>query len=262
MRYNREKTLFVTDMDGTILGPDSQLSPYTVEVLREVVSRGFNITAASGRMPESPKRIFEEHDIELHLPIIGRNGVLVYDSIQSEYLKIHKISRESVAHILGLIQKNGAQLFLVDTVENGRPKMTRRGAAVFSELIGDLGETIYVAADGSFEQLAPIYEQALRLPGIGGLLIHEETISENWCAEFFNEKASKGNGVRFVMERYNFSYSVCFGDNKNDLSMFTVCDEAYVPENAAPEVGAAASAIIGPNTADGVARWLEENLLG
>ena len=47
----------------------------------------------------------------------------------------------------------------------------------------------------------------------------------------------------------------------NDLSMFEVSDEGYAPENAVPEVKASATAVITANSGDGVARWLEENLL-
>lgn len=37
--------------------------------------------------------------------------------------------------------------------------------------------------------------------------------------------------------------------------------EAYAVENAAPELKTAATAVIGGNNQDGVAKWLEQNCL-
>lgn len=50
-----------------------------------------------------------------------------------------------------------------------------------------------------------------------------------------------------------------FGDGKNDMDMFEIADECYAVENAVPELKAMATAVIGGNDSDGVARWLESN---
>jgi hydroxymethylpyrimidine pyrophosphatase-like HAD family hydrolase len=49
---------------------------------------------------------------------------------------------------------------------------------------------------------------------------------------------------------------ICFGDGKNDLSMFALADECYAVENAAEELKAIATGIIDCNDQDGVAKWL------
>ena len=41
-----------------------------------------------------------------------------------------------------------------------------------------------------------------------------------------------------------------------------VADECYAVENAVPELKAMATAVIGGNDSDGVARWLEEHYSG
>jgi Cof subfamily protein (haloacid dehalogenase superfamily) len=50
-----------------------------------------------------------------------------------------------------------------------------------------------------------------------------------------------------------------FGDGMNDLEMFKMADEAYAVENAVPELKALATAVIGSNDEDAVAKWLLEN---
>jgi hypothetical protein len=63
-----------------------------------------------------------------------------------------------------------------------------------------------------------------------------------------------------MKERYGFDRLVAFGDSVNDLSMFRVADEAYAVANAIGEVKAAATAVIGSNEEDAVARFLQEAL--
>ena len=49
---------------------------------------------------------------------------------------------------------------------------------------------------------------------------------------------------------------VVFGDQVNDIGMFRTADEAYAVAGAAPELAEHATAIIGSNDDDAVARWL------
>ena len=55
--------------------------------------------------------------------------------------------------------------------------------------------------------------------------------------------------------------AVCFGDNINDIRMFSACDESYAVAQAHAAVKAAATGIIGAAQDDSVALWLRENWL-
>lgn len=48
-----------------------------------------------------------------------------------------------------------------------------------------------------------------------------------------------------------------FGDQSNDIGMFRMADEAYAVAGATPELSEHATATIGANDDDAVARWLE-----
>ena len=67
---------------------------------------------------------------------------------------------------------------------------------------------------------------------------------------------SKANAVMELKKLMGCDRVVCFGDGRNDVSMFGMADECYAVENAVPELKEIATAVIGGNNDDGVANWL------
>ena len=75
-------------------------------------------------------------------------------------------------------------------------------------------------------------------------------------AEVFPAGCDKGSGVEALRRLAGGCRIVAFGDNVNDLPLFAAADECYAVGNALAAVKEAADGVIGPNTEDGVARWL------
>ena len=71
---------------------------------------------------------------------------------------------------------------------------------------------------------------------------------------------SKARAVQDLARQLGADRIVVFGDNLNDLSMMAVADEAVAVANAFPEVKAAADVVIGPNSADSVAKYIRDNI--
>ena len=81
--------------------------------------------------------------------------------------------------------------------------------------------------------------------------------------EVLSPNASKGQGLRFVLEHLSLKREevIAFGDEENDLPMFTVAGFSVAPSNAKDAVKAKADLVVRSNAEDGVAAFLEE-LLG
>jgi hydroxymethylpyrimidine pyrophosphatase-like HAD family hydrolase len=77
-----------------------------------------------------------------------------------------------------------------------------------------------------------------------------------WLVEIFSDTASKSNGVKRLRRYGDFDRIVGFGDSINDLPLFAECDECFAVENAHDLLKNAATAVIGANTDDSVAKWL------
>jgi 5-amino-6-(5-phospho-D-ribitylamino)uracil phosphatase len=88
-------------------------------------------------------------------------------------------------------------------------------------------------------------------------------ISENVVGMIMSRRATKYNAIQFLSEKYEIplSYIAAFGDDYNDIEMLRECGVGVAVANALDEVKAAADYICGDCDNDGVARWIEGNVL-
>ena len=71
------KTLYISDLDGTLLLPDATVSEYTVNTINRLINNGLNFSVATARTAATCDRLLG--DIKINIPIILMNGVIVYD---------------------------------------------------------------------------------------------------------------------------------------------------------------------------------------
>ena len=88
-------------------------------------------------------------------------------------------------------------------------------------------------------------------------------LSENKIGMIMNQSATKYHAISFLAERYQISTDdiIAFGDDYNDLEMIKKCGKGIAVGNALEMVKGAADEVCESNQKDGVARWIEGNLL-
>ena len=118
------------------------------------------------------------------------------------------------------------------------------------------GEIFYLTCIDEKEKLEPLYEKYK--DGYHCVFQTEIYTGDQWL-EIMPPEASKSHAVIRLKELLGCDRLVVFGDGKNDMDMFEIADECYAVENAVPELKAMATAVIGGNDSDGVARCLESN---
>lgn len=72
-------TLYVSDLDGTLLNDNQKLDEESLETLNSLIDRGMNFTIATARSIDSVRSII--NGLNLRLPIILINGVFIFDQI-------------------------------------------------------------------------------------------------------------------------------------------------------------------------------------
>lgn len=73
--------------------------------------------------------------------------------------------------------------------------------------------------------------------------------------------ASKSNAIKQLKDLLKCERLVVFGDGKNDIDMFELAQESYAVQNAHSDLKKIATGVILSNDDDGVAKWLEQNVL-
>lgn len=271
-------TLYISDLDGTLLQPECCLSDYTVCGLRELIlKRGIHFTVATARTAATVVGLMA--DVPLKMPVILMSGVLVYSIEARKYQSVMPLNRKAFFNVLDVIRRYNIPCFvytLVDDIMNtyfealSTPFMRRfyetRVAAgkkftktvSFTNISDD--SLIFISASGRRDMLEPTVRELDNISEIRYELYHDVYDTDGtWLLEIANKNASKYTAVNYLQKTYGFDEIVCFGDNLNDLPMFDASDRCYAVANARDEVKSAADGIIGDNTSDGVIKWLLEN---
>ena len=78
------KTLYVSDLDGTLLRHDQTVSPFTAETINTLTARGMLFSYATARSLVTAKTVTT--GLNTHFPLIIYNGAFVRDNVTEEIL--------------------------------------------------------------------------------------------------------------------------------------------------------------------------------
>ncbi|MBQ8182108.1 MAG: HAD family hydrolase [Ruminococcus sp.] len=272
------KTLYISDLDGTLLNSSGELSENTASDLNFLLDKGMHFTFATARTIYSAGAITAALDIDI--PCILMNGVCIYDLKKREYVNVEAIPRELADKVASFYEEYGVECFMFricgQKLTTYYTKLTERVMASFAEdrqkkygkpfvQCSDFrdvtdGDAVYFTSTSSYESLLPVRNAVKEVEGLD-CAFYEDTYTGKWYLEVFSSEASKANGIKKLRKLYGYEKVVCFGDNLNDLAMFEQSDVKIAVENAREEVRAAADIIIGSNDNNGVAEYLKERTL-
>lgn len=270
-----ERTLYVSDLDGTLLDADSRLPAATAERLNRLIELGLPFTIATARSWSSASAILK--DLRLTLPVVTYNGAFLVDPLNGRILESDTLSVEQVGHARQVFESHGASV-LVYAFLDGRERVSwlaarendgtryyidmRRGdprlRRVDSEAELYAGDIFYLTAIGTADELEPLLGRFPESLGFS-MTWQQELYREEYWLEVKRHDATKAHGVEKLKARTGLNRIVCFGDGVNDLPMFRIADWALAVENGNPALLAEADALIAPSAQGGVVEWLERN---
>lgn len=272
----RIKTLYISDLDGTLLDPAGEITEKTTEIINSLADKGLNFTFATARTIYSASVIAA--GLNISTPCILMNGVCLYDLKKQKYVSIESVSKKLSERVFSIFEEHGAEYFMFricgEKLTTYYTELTERVMAGFAEDrqknygkpfiqccdMRDVtdGEAVYFTAMSGYDKLLPVRNAVIETEGLD-CAFYEDTYTGKWYLEIFSSGASKANGIKKLREIYGYDKVVCFGDNLNDLSMFEQSDVRIAVANAKDEVKAAADIVIGSNDRDGVAEYLIQN---
>ena len=268
------KTLYVSDLDGTLLRPDERISPFSCDTINRLAEDGMLFSYATARSFHTAKKCAA--GLTAKIPLIVYNGAFILDNATGAVLQKNTFSAVDAAGIYALLRAHGIfpiVYALIDGVEKFSYEEPRIPACTRDFVLsrkGDFrdrplqnddgilnGEVYYFTCIDDETILSPAYEQLREdFAGRCNLVYQKDIYSGEQWLEIMPAAATKAAAIRQLKAITGADKVVAFGDGVNDIPMFMDADEAYAVANADPRLKENATGIIGANTEDGVAKWL------
>ena len=263
------KTLYVTDLDGTLLRSNERTSEFTNRIINELAARGMLFSYATARSYVTASRVTK--GMSAHIPLIVYNGALVIDHGTGEIMlsnffepEIRNVLRELFAHeiypivyaFIGGIEKysyipDKCTWGMQDYINSRSGDKRENPVSCADDLLQ--GDIFYISCIDEPEKLSPFYE---KYKDQYHAVYQKDIYSGAYWLELMPLAASKSHAAAQLKAQLGCDRLVVFGDGKNDIDMFQIADESYAVENAAPELKSVATGVIGSNNEDAVAKWL------
>lgn len=267
------KTLYVSDLDGTLLRSNQSTSEYTSATINRLVGEGMLFSYATARSYITAHKVTK--GLDARIPLIVYNGAFIIDNVTGEIL-LSNYFGEDVRELLDDLLSNDVYPIVysyIDSIEKFSYVKAKTSRGMDQFLVsrkGDVrehpvqeakelyqGDIFYITCIDDEEKLEPLYQ---KYQSQYHCVYQKDIYSGEQWFEIMPLNASKANAVRQLKEYYHCDKVVVFGDGLNDVDMFEAADESYAVENAVDELKQIATGVISGNDEDGVARWLEEAL--
>lgn len=264
--------MIVTDMDGTVLGTDNNITEDNKIALKKAEDMGIKVVFATGRFHESAKVHIDF--LEEKMPIISSNGSIIKNPITDEVLYCNSIAKDKCIQIIDILDKYNLkyQIYTDEIVlqkydtEEEKQIIIDFIKKVFSdkcEIIfkKDLKKSIKNKNILKFnlmelDRVELIDTVRTDLNKIDGI---EITSSWKNNLEIMAKGSTKGKAVEFLSNLLNINMEeiIAFGDNYNDVSMIEVVGTGVAMGNAEEGVKNIADYVTDTNSESGVAKAID-----
>ncbi|MBB6024470.1 Cof subfamily protein (haloacid dehalogenase superfamily) [Paenibacillus sp. JGP012] len=282
--------LFATDLDGTLLNRDSQISRENAEAVQKAQQTGMKVTIATGRVYSDVVDISRQGGIKT--PIIGSNGATIHDE-NGERLFHLPLERDTAASVMQWLEDE--QIYYEASTQMGIYAAISTHEAMLAELERVLGSKPGEDIERMIHSIKKHYNKKdyhrvknhLEIPAeaciynIMAFSMNPEKVKagrEHFSSrsdvamvvsfehnfEMQHPDVSKGNALTKLAEHLNISMqdTAAIGDNFNDVSMLQMAGLGIAMGNAEPEIRAMAKAITRTNVEHGVAHAIYSLLEG
>lgn len=256
--------LIVSDLDGTLLDKDMNVSEENLEAIAQMDKNGVFFVPSSGRtLSEIPKALVENPHIRY---IIHSNGAVIYDKVENRPIYRACIQNPLIRKIMDIIYSYDCFVTVrcdgevyVDKNEQSKEKYEYyHVCAPHVEVVGTYGKFIenfeetFRNTDNIevfavfFRNLSDLEECKKKLQEAGGLIV-----AHCWDCnlEISSAAAGKGNTLAKLAELIGVPvpYTVAVGDSGNDITMLEKAGLGLAVKNASDDAKAVCDEIICSN---------------
>ncbi len=247
----------ITDLDRTLLRTDKSVSEYTCGVLKRCRERGIFLMAATAR----PERAVTEYQRQIGFDAVTTlNGARILLPGGAEENGISPRSAEAILREVTAMPRVTLSLETGEGIFSNVP-IPEWNAVVFEGFPALPTQSVIYKIllsreGGTVGVIQPEVERALRPDTY-------MTVADGKLIQIMSTAATKWNGIRTMLRWAGVDpgETVYFGDDNDDIEPINNCGLGVAVSNAIGEVLDAADIVADSNDQDGVARYIERNLL-
>lgn len=266
--------MIVTDIDGTLVNDDRQITTRTINTLKMARKQGIYVVLCTGR----PVSGIEENLAKLDLRS-DDDYAITFNGAQARNIGTNEIVFQN-----GITAQNYMELFEMSK------KLGIKGQLVTSDsqlYVADQDISQYSVQDAFYTKMSfhyrPLDAMPQNLEGMKFMWVDDlmkikqatpkiptkiqnkyySVLSAPYFLEFTNPNATKGHAVLELAEKLNIlpTEIMTIGDENNDLTMLEAVDNSVAMGNARAEIKKITKYVTDDNNHDGVAKAVEKYAL-
>ncbi len=272
MKINKPITLVATDLDGTFLNSEKQVSDINRKAISKLKDKGIIFGIASGRPIDTVRPLIHEWGIDDSVSfIVGMNGGVIYDIRRREKEEYHLISGDVAIKLYDFFKDMDINFQIVvgpTRYTNESTPETRAHAKLFGEyeVKVDLYEFLKNRDINKFmmmfepDYMPQILERAKQFEDerVVGFATADNLY------EYVDPRINKGFGMKKLAKHFgvDMDHILAFGDAPNDKEMLEIAGTGVCMLNGCDESKAVADYVTDIVNDDGaVGRFIEEYIL-
>lgn len=250
--------LVVSDMDGTLFGPDTVLSQEVIREVQALKERGVLFTIASGRAEWFIQPYAEQ--LELTCPYIACNGSTVTDGTRT-LLRL-QFPIFPLRKVLDFAEEQG--LSIMYTIE-GRERIAQVSALTLPDDRSSPYDGVFPLHEEEWDALQ-VEKIMVYDPANSGIIVRIDEMLRSLDAsvhvvryglravEVSEKSATKASGIACLLEHLNLvpGQVLAIGDDENDVEMFQYAGTSAAVANATENARAAAGYLCRKTQGQGV----------
>ena len=213
-------TLFVTDLDGTLLGADARISQESAALLRPMLDEGLQLAVATARSPATVVELLRP--LGLRTPAVLMTGTMIYDVAHTRCLAATPLARETAAAVCAVLERTGQEA-LAYSVKGGHlyvyykefacdfersfvssrihsPYKTFVQVEHYPEALAGGDTLMFLLALPGAEEARAFYDIFSAIPGLICYYYSDEYGSGGCLLEIYPEGCTKASALARVME--------------------------------------------------------------